>query len=93
MVPCLLTRVFFLWLAFFFFFFVGGFSGMWLSHVSLNVLMHDTFYVVAHFHLMLSGTVVCGIFSGFYYYFGVFFGIKYSRIFSYLHGLYFIGGQ
>jgi len=74
-------------------FLVGGFTGMWLSHVGLNVSMHDTFYVIAHFHLMLSGTTVMGIFVGFYYYFTALFGIKYSRFFAYLHLIYYFGGQ
>ena len=66
---------------------------MWLSHVGLNVSMHDTFYVVAHFHLMLSGTALVGIFAGFYYYFTALFGIKYSRVFAYLHLVYYSGGN
>jgi heme/copper-type cytochrome/quinol oxidase subunit 1 len=79
--------------SFLFLFLVAGFTGMWLSHVSLNVSMHDTFYVIAHFHIMLSGSAIVGIFSGFYYYFNALFGIKYSRIFGYLHLLYYSGGQ
>jgi heme/copper-type cytochrome/quinol oxidase subunit 1 len=75
------------------FFLVAGFTGMWLSHVGLNVSMHDTFYVVAHFHLMLSGTAMTGIFAGFYYYFTALFGIKYSKIFAYLHLIYYSGGH
>ena len=73
-------------------FVVGGFTGMWLSHVGLNVSLHDTFYVVAHFHLMLAGNTVVGSFCGFYYYFTALFGIKYSRIFGYLHLIYYSGG-
>jgi heme/copper-type cytochrome/quinol oxidase subunit 1 len=72
---------------------VGGFTGMWLSHVGLNVSLHDTFYVVAHFHLMLSGSTIIGSFAGFYYYFTSFFGIKYSRFFAYMHLIYYVGGQ
>jgi len=66
---------------------------MWLSHVSLNVSMHDTFYVIAHFHLMFSAGVITGSFAGIYYYFPALFGIKYSRMFGYLHLVYFFGGQ
>ena len=75
------------------FFLVAGFTGMWLSHVGLNISMHDTFYVVAHFHLMLSGTAVIGLFTGLYYYFNALFGIKYSRIFGLLHLIYYSGGH
>lgn len=72
---------------------VGGFTGMWLSHVGLNISLHDTFYVVAHFHLMLSGSTIIGCFCGFYYYFVSFFGLKYSRFFSFMHLVYYVGGQ
>lgn len=79
--------------AFILFFLSGGLTGMWLSHVSLNVSMHDTFYVIAHFHLMFSASVFTSIFGGIYYYFPALFGIKYSRMFAYLHLVYFFGGQ
>jgi cytochrome c oxidase subunit 1 len=54
--------------------------------------MHDTFYVVAHFHFMLAGATITGAFAGIYYYFPALFGIKYSRIFAYLHLIYYSGG-
>lgn len=79
--------------SFILFFLVAGFTGMWLSHVSLNISMHDTLYVVAHFHLMLSGAVVMGIFTGFYYYFAIFFHVKYSRTFAYIHIILYTAGQ
>jgi len=79
--------------AFILFFLSGGLTGMWLSHVSLNVSMHDTFYVIAHFHLMFSASVFTGAFGAIYYYFPALFGIKYSRMFGYLHLVYFFGGQ
>jgi len=75
-----------------FLFLVAGFTGMWLSHVGLNVSMHDSFYVVAHFHIMLAGASLMGIMVGIYYYFTALFGIKYSRIFAYLHIIYYSGG-
>ena len=80
-------------LAYLLVFTVGGFTGMWLSHVGLNISLHDTFYVVAHFHLMLSGSTIIGCFAGFYYYFTSFFGVKYSRFFSFMHLIYYTGGQ
>ena len=63
-----------------------------MSHVALNISMHDTFFVIGHFHLMLSGVVLVGSFTGFYYYFGALFGIKYSRFFAYMHLIYYNGG-
>ena len=80
-------------ISFILFFLVAGFTGMWLSHVSLNISMHDTLYVVAHFHLMLSGAVIMGIFVGFYFYFTQFFQLKYARTFGYTHIFFYTGGQ
>ena len=74
--------------SFIFFFLVAGFTGMWLSHVSLNISMHDSLYVVAHFHLMLSGAVVMGIFVGFYYYYFSLLQTKYSKLLSISHIIY-----
>lgn len=80
-------------ISFIFFFLVAGFTGMWLSHVSLNISMHDTLYVVAHFHLMLSGAVLMGIFVGFYAYFYSLFELKYAKLYAYAHIFYYSIGQ
>ena len=66
---------------------------MWLSHVALNLYVHDTFYVVAHFHFLFSSATFSAIFAGIYYYFPVLFGIKYSRFFAYCHLIYWFVGQ
>lgn len=79
--------------SFIFLFLVAGFTGMWLSHVSLNISMHDSLYVVAHFHLMLSGAVVVSIFVGFYYYYFSLMQSKYSKLFSFAHIIYYTIGQ
>jgi heme/copper-type cytochrome/quinol oxidase subunit 1 len=42
---------------------------------------------------MFSGSVMTAVFIGIYYYFPALFGIKYSRVFAYLHLIYFFGGQ
>ena len=80
-------------LSFIFFFLVAGLTRMWLAHVSLNISMHDTLYVVAHFHLMLSGAVIMAIFTGFYFYFNNFFQVKYSRSFGFVHIILYTAGQ
>jgi len=80
-------------ISFIFFFLVAGFTGMWLSHVSLNISMHDSLYVVAHFHLMLSGAVVMGIFVGFYFYYFSLLQTKYSKLYSIAHIVYYTVGQ
>ena len=70
------------------FFLSGGLTGMWLSHVALNIYVHDTFYVVAHFHFMFSAATFSAIFCGIYHYYHLLFGVKYNKILANLHLLY-----
>lgn len=83
----------FLSLIFVLFFTTGGISGMGVAHTGMDVLFHDTFYVIGHFHVMFAAAAMTGIFSGFYFYFPAIYGLKYSRVYAYLHSIYYIFGQ
>jgi len=56
-----------------------------LANAGLDVALHDTYYVVAHFHYVLSMGVVFGLFAAFYYWLEFFLGLKFSHHLGRLH--------
>ena len=76
-----------LWLAIIFvsLFFVGGMSGLMVAGAGLDILLHDTYYVVGHFHVMLSGAMILSIIGWIYFNFKEMFGTSYFWLFAGLH--------
>ena len=64
---------------------IGGLTGVVLSNAGLDIAMHDTYYVVAHFHYVLSMGAVFSLFGGFYYWFWRITGLVIPEILGNIH--------
>jgi heme/copper-type cytochrome/quinol oxidase subunit 1 len=79
-------------LGFLFLFTIGGLTGIILSNSGINAVLHDTYYVVGHFHYVLSMGAVFGIFAGWYYWIEKISGLAYPELLGQIHfWLFFVG--
>lgn len=72
-------------IGFLFVFTLGGLTGLIVANAGIDVAVHDTYYVVAHFHYVLSLGVVFGIFAGIYYWLPKFTGYMYNETLAQSH--------
>jgi cytochrome c oxidase subunit 1 len=63
----------------------GGLTGIWLGNAALDINLHDTYFVVAHFHLVMGAASIFGMLAGVYHWFPRMFGRVMNARLGYLH--------
>lgn len=63
----------------------GGLTGIWLGNSAIDMHVHDTYFVIAHFHLVMGVSAIFGIFAGIYHWFPKMFGRYMNQTLAYLH--------
>ena len=66
-------------------FIIGGITGVFLAAVPIDLVLHDTYYVVGHFHYIVMGAIGFAAFAGIYYWYPIFTGRMYQRTLAKWH--------
>src|SRR5688572_20881752 len=63
----------------------GGLTGIWLGNSTLDIHLHDTYFVVAHFHIVMGVSAFFGMFAGIYHWFPKMYGRYMNNTLGYIH--------
>ncbi|MFB6068572.1 MAG: cbb3-type cytochrome c oxidase subunit I, partial [Halobacterium sp.] len=66
-------------------FIIGGVTGVFLAAVPVDLVLHDTYYVVGHFHFIVYGAIGFALFAGTYYWYPMFTGRMYQKRLAHAH--------
>ncbi len=67
------------------FFISGGLTGIYLGNAALDIQLHDSYFVVAHFHLVMGSAAIFGMFAGIYHWFPKMYGRMMNNTLGYFH--------
>ena len=67
------------------FFISGGLTGIYLGNAAMDIQLHDSYFVVAHFHLVMGSAAIFGMFAGIYHWFPKMFGRMMNNTLGYFH--------
>ena len=67
------------------FFISGGITGIILGDSALDIPLHDTYFVVAHFHIVMGSSAIFGMFAGIYHWFPRMYGRTMNKTLGYIH--------
>ncbi|SIQ93697.1 cytochrome c oxidase subunit 1 [Haladaptatus litoreus] len=66
-------------------FIIGGVTGVFLAAIPVDLVLHDTYYVVGHFHYIVMGAIAVAGFAGIYYWFPIYTGRMYQKRLAHMH--------